>query len=237
MKLMLKPLLVLAMLSPAVAAAHVSVSGPGFAGTTHEATFGFSHGCDGFDTYRVRIEIPEGVTGVRPLDGVFGKATVEKDPTSGEVKAVTWTRPEGDVHPADTHYHQVSLRAKLPDTPFRTLYFKTIQYCRDGDDNELQNDWVGTSGGGHDHGGHGGGEEGDNPAPALLVLPPRMPGWNEYTLTDHVHDLSVFRDALIVWSGKAAYSPNPATMKLIRAEPDVEELFELHPGMTIWVKY
>lgn len=227
----------LVLLLPAGAAAHVTVSGPGFAGTTHEAVFGIGHGCDGADTYRVRIEIPEGVTSVRPLDGVFGKATVEKDPTSGEVTAVIWTRPDGDLHPSDTHFHRVALRAKLPDTPFRTLYFKTFQYCRDADGNELQNDWVATDGGGHHHGQGGGGEESDFPAPALLVLPPRMPGWNQYTLTDHVHDLSVFRDALIVWSGKAAYSPNPATMKLIRAEPDVEELFELHPGMTIWVKY
>ncbi|WP_437962426.1 DUF1775 domain-containing protein (plasmid) [Sorangium sp. So ce119] len=86
-----------------VAHAHVSVSGPAFAGATHEASFGVGHGCDGADTYRVKVQIPAGVTSVRPMDSTFGKAALEKD-AEGNVTAVVWTKPLADVLPADTSY-------------------------------------------------------------------------------------------------------------------------------------
>ena len=41
----------------------------------------------------------------------------------------------------------------------------------------------------------------------------------------------------IVWSGAAAYSANPITLELIKKEPGVTVLSELHPGSEIWVKY
>ena len=53
-------------------------SGPGFANTTQEVSFGVGHGCSGTDTYSVRIEIPAGVTSVRPETSDFGKTTVKK---------------------------------------------------------------------------------------------------------------------------------------------------------------
>ncbi|WP_437735649.1 YcnI family copper-binding membrane protein [Sorangium sp. So ce1335] len=218
-----------------VAQAHISVSGPAFAGATHEASFGVGHGCDGADTYRVKVQIPAGVTSVRPMDSTFGKAVLEKD-AEGNVTAVVWTKPIADVLPEDTSYYKLSLRFKVPETPFKTLYFPTVQTCRTADGTETIAEWVDTSG---DHGSHGedpGGAE-SLPAPALTVLPPRAPGWNKYTVNEHVHDLSVFKDALIVWAGKAAYSPNPSTQSLIETEPDTEVLTMIHPGTEIWVKY
>lgn len=218
-----------------LASAHISVSGPAFAGTTHEATFGVGHGCDGADTYQIKVQIPSGVTAVRPLDSAFGKAVLEKD-AEGNVTAVVWTKPEGDVLPADTHYYKLTMRFRVPDTPFKMLHFPTIQTCRTADGTETTAEWTSTSG---EHGSHdtGGGEAADFPAPALMIMPPRVPGWNKYTVNEHVHDLSVFKDALIVWAGKAAYSPNPVTQALIEAEPDTEVLSEIHPGTEIWVKY
>lgn len=223
------------LLASSAAKAHISVSGPAFAGATHEAVFGVGHGCDGADTYRVKVQIPSGVTSVRPIDSVFGKAVLEKD-SEGNVKAVVWTKLPGDVLPADTNYYNLAVRFKVPDTPFKTLYFPTIQTCRTADGTETTAEWTATSG---DHDSHGGdtGEAAEHPAPALLILPPRMPGWNKYTVNEHVHDLSVFKDALIVWAGKAAYSPNPVTQSLIEAEPDTEVLTMIHPGTEIWVKY
>ncbi|WP_437782679.1 YcnI family copper-binding membrane protein [Sorangium sp. So ce1097] len=217
------------------AQAHISVSGPAFAGATHEASFGVGHGCDGADTYRVKIQIPAGVTSVRPLDSTFGKAVLEKD-AEGNVTAVVWTKPLADVLPADTNYYKLSLRFQVPETPFKTLYFPTIQTCRTADGTETVAEWVATSGG---HGSHGDNPDApeSHPAPALTVLPPRAPGWNKYTVNEHVHDLSVFKDALIVWAGKAAYSPNPSTQSLIETEPDTEVLTMIHPGTEIWVKY
>lgn len=226
-------------LASSAAHAHVSVStaAPAVAGATVEASFGVGHGCDGLDTYSVKVQIPAGVTGVMPVDNVFGKATVEKQ--DGVVTAVTWTRPSAaDVLPADSHYHKLSLRMKLPATPFKTLFFPTIQTCGAPGSAQKVTEWVGMESE-HNHGGasDAGAPAGPSPAPALFVHPPRFPGWNKYTVQEHVHDLTVFKDAQIVWAGTAAYSPNPATMSLIMSEPDTQVLSLIHPGTEIWVKF
>ena len=83
----------IAALVPAAAHAHVSVaSGPAFANTSQEISFGVGHGCEGADTVSVQIEIPAGVTSVRPETSDFGHADVETD-GAGAVVAVTWTKP------------------------------------------------------------------------------------------------------------------------------------------------
>jgi periplasmic copper chaperone A len=46
-----------------------------------------------------------------------------------------------------------------------------------------------------------------------------------------------FRDAQIVWKGKAAYSANETTKAQIAAETDVAELPSLKTGDEIWVRY
>ncbi len=222
-------------LSAPAAWGHISVSGPAFAGSTHVARFGISHGCDGSDTLRVRIQIPEGVTAVRPMPSAFGNASVEKDATSGEVTAVTWTRADTDVLLEDLQAYEFAIRFSLPSTPFKTLYFPTLQTCRTALGVEATVDWSSTTG---DHGAHGGGETEENPAPSLTVLPARVPGWNKFVVEEHVHDLpAVFRDAQIVWAGNAAWSFNPNTQALIDKEPDTQALTEIHPGTEIWVKY
>ena len=221
------------LLSP-VAEAHIGVSAPGpiIANTTQELTFVVGHGCGGADTLRVEIRIPEGVTGVRPVDAVFGKAVVKKD-ASDKVTSVVWSKPVEDVLPSDTQLYKFSLRAKLPDTPFVPLFFPAIQTCRSAAGVETVVEWVGEDAG---HG-HRQASEAANPAPVAFLLPARAPGWNRYTVNQHVHDLSVFADAQIVWAGKAVYSPNTSIQGLIAQEQDVQPLSEIHPGTEIWVKY
>ena len=80
------------------------------------------------------------------------------------------------------------------------------------------------------------GEE-PEPAPALVILPARSAGWNKFTVPSKVTDLSIFKDALIVWAGDAAYSANPATADRIKEEDGVTELTEIAAGTDIWVKY
>ncbi len=239
MKSLIKSLSIVAcgamLLSAADALAHISVSGPAFAGSTHVASFGVSHGCDGADTLRVRIQIPTGVTSVRPMPNVFGKASVEKDATSGEVIAVTWVKEDAELLAEDLQAYELTLRFKLPTTPFKTLYFPTTQTCRTAAGVETVVEWNSTAG----HGAHGEGTgTEDHPAPELMVMPARVPGWNRYVVEEHVHDLpTVFRDAQIVWAGKAAWSFNPNVQALIDTEPDTDALSEIHPGTEIWVKY
>jgi periplasmic copper chaperone A len=210
------------------AQAHISiVSGPAFANTTQEVAFGVGHGCQGADTYRVVIEIPEGVTSVRPETSDFGQVDVETD-AAGTVVAVSWTK-SAPVLDGDTQYYKLLLRLKAPDRPFTTLYLPTYQVCRAADGSETTTDWVGM-----------GEAEGSDvePAPALRILPARFPGWNKFTLGSAVDDLKgFFGDAEIVWSGNKAYSINPTTTELIAGTSGVSALTSLSSGDEIWVKY
>lgn len=215
-------------LVPALADAHISIaSGPAFANTTQEISFGVGHGCEGSDTYSVRIEIPAGVTSVRALTSDFGRATVEKD-AAQNVVAVSWTKPVEDVIPGDDNYYKLVLRFKVPDKPFTTLHFPTHQTCRTADGGTLTTDWVAV-------------EETDGgaePAPVLKIVPARRAGWNKWTVPNDIADLAVFfSDAQIVWKDNQAYSANPTTAELIGSTPDVEALSELAAGDEIWVKY
>ncbi len=219
------------LLAPALASAHISVaSGPGFANTTQEISFGVGHGCAGADTYSVKIDIPAGVTSVRPERSDFGRVSVEKN-AAGDVIAVIWQKPEAELLAGDISYYKLVIRLKVPNKPFTTLHFPTHQTCKASDGTLTTVNWVGTSET------HGGGEE-DEPAPALKIVPARKPGWNKYTVPSDMSDLSVFfGDAQIVWKGTAAYSPNAATVELAAGTSGVTALTELKANDEIWVKY
>jgi uncharacterized protein YcnI len=215
----------------ATAGAHIEVaSGPGFANTSQEITFGVGHGCSGIDTYSVKIDIPAGVSSVRAETSDFGKATVEKD-AAGNVIAVNWTKAAADLLDSDTNYYKLVLRLKVPNAPFTTIFFPAHQTCMATDGGTTVVDWVGTMPAPPD----GGGPE---PAPALKIVPARRAGWNKLTVPAAVSDLSgFFGDALIVWKGTAAYSSNPATADLIMKTSGVTALGALAANDEVWVKY
>lgn len=215
-------------LVPALADAHVSIaSGPAFANTSQEVSFGVGHGCEGSDTLSVRIEIPAGITSVRAVPSDFGRVSVERDDAQNVV-AVTWQRTAEELYPGDDNYYKLTLRLRVPDQPFTTLHFPTYQTCRLPDGGTTTTEWVAA-------------EETDGgaePAPELKIVPARRPGWNKWTVPNDIADLSVFfSDAQIVWKGDQAYSANPTTVELIDNTPDVEALSELSAGDEIWVKY
>ena len=217
-------------LSAPFAAGHISVaSGPGFADTSQEITFGVGHGCEGADTLGVRIQIPAGVTSVRAMPSDFAKPTFEKD-TAGVITAVSWQRAPADLLEADTGYYKLVLRLRVPNQPFTTVHFPARQTCRGADGGLITVDWIATT-----ESPDGGGPE---PAPALNIVPARRAGWNKYTVPAAISDLSVFfGDALIVWKGSAAYSANPTTADLIGTTAGVTKLTSLAANDEIWVKY
>jgi uncharacterized protein YcnI len=212
------------------ASAHVSMAGPGFAGQTQVLNFSIGHGCEGADTFRLEVAIPTEVTSVRGLPSAFGDAEVKTDDTGAAV-AVIWTKP--NVRPKDDQFYQMAIRAKLPDAPFTTLYFPAKQSCRAADGTETVVEWAATA----EQVAAATMGEMPEPAPSLTVLPVRLPGWNKYTVPSKISDLSVFKDALIVWAGDAAYSSNPATAELIKSEAGVTVLSEIKAAAEIWVKY
>jgi uncharacterized protein YcnI len=218
-------------LTAAMVDAHVEIaSGPGFANATQEITFAVGHGCAGMDTSSVKVDIPDGVTSVRAETSDFGKVTVEKD-MAGIVKSVTWTKPDADLVDGDPNYYKLTLRLKVPNTPFTTVFFPTHQTCKGTDGGTSVSDWIATM-----PSPDGGGPE---PAPALRILPARVAGWNKFTVPVAISDLGAFfKDALIVWKGNtAAYSSNPATAELITKTAGVTALTSLAANDEIWVKY
>lgn len=207
--------------------AHVSVaSGPAIANQSQVVTFSISHGCGDADTNSVMIEIPAGVTFVRPMTSDFGAATVTTD-GSGNVTTVTWQKPESDELDVDTNFYTLSLYLRTPDRPFTQHYFRAHQTCRAANGDLTTVDWVALPG------------AAGEPAPVLVVLPARLPGWNKYIVNEHLSDVSpYFQEAQIVWRGTAAYSFNPNTAAQITTTPGVTSLAGgLHPGDEIWVKY
>jgi uncharacterized protein YcnI len=106
----------------------------------YKAVLRAPHGCKGSPTLRLRVRIPEGVTGVKPqpkpgwkleitrvklatpLDDGHGGKIVE---TVGEV---AWSG--GEL--ADEHFDEFLMMMKLPDRPGAVLYFPVVQECRQG---------------------------------------------------------------------------------------------------------
>ncbi|HMJ53054.1 MAG TPA: DUF1775 domain-containing protein [Polyangiaceae bacterium] len=215
-------------LVPAMAAAHISItSGPGFANATQIIKFGVGHGCEGLDTFSVKVDIPADVTSIRPMPSDFGRVSVETDAT-GAVSGVVWTRTAQETLEGDVAYYELAIRAKLPDKGFSTVYFPTHQYCRGPDGGVIVSDWIGL--------------DPTNttvePAPAVKLVPSRRAGWNKFTVPVAVADVTAFfGDALIVWKGNAAFSPNPATADLIKTTSGVTALTALAANDEIWVKY
>lgn len=232
------------------ASAHVSITNaPLITGKTQEIIFGVPHGCSeivggvsiAYDTLRVEVDIPTTLTGLRPADNSFGNATVIKD-DKGVITKVVWAKPDTENKGADSHFYSFSLRAKITAPAFTTVYLPTTQFCKKSNGDEISVAWTATN---TTHGSHKvsaatevtTNEISTNPAPSFLAYPARTKGWNKYTAPDHLHDMSVFNDAEIVWKGDAAYSVNPNTIELINADASATPLSEIHPDEIFWVKY
>ncbi len=222
-------------LSSSIALAHVSLpSGPAQADKSGtKITFGLGHGCEvgaaHYDTYKFRVEIPVGMTAVRPMFSDFGKPTVTKG--GANVTVIEWTKAATDVLSDDDGYYEVTIRAKVPNTPFAQLPIMVHQVCLVGSV-EMTQSWDVLPGGT------------GNTAPVLTITPQRLnpTGWNKLTIpagvTVPADKLGTFfGDAQIVWKGTAAFSTNSATAAMITTTAGVTALGALAAGDEIWVRY
>lgn len=218
-------------LIPALAVAHISAnSAPVSTNTTQEIVLSVGHGCEGADTAFVRTVIPAGVTSVRAMPSDFGRATVEKDAT-GAATAVNWVRADADLLDDDTNFYKLTLRARMPNTPFTTVFFPTEQRCKLSDGGLAISYWTNTSGLPPDAGE-------PEAAPSIALVPAHRAGWNKITVPVAVQNLGLyFSDAQIVWKGNAAFSANQSVAGLISATEGVDPLTSLAANDEIWVKY
>lgn len=132
---------VLAMAAAPAAFAHVTLeTRQAPAGSSYKAVLKVPHGCEGSPTVRIRVQIPDGVIGVKPQPKpgwevaiVKGRLAHPVQDSHGNmvtegVREVIWS---GGRLP-DEHYDEFALNLKLPNAPDTTLYFPTVQDCEKG---------------------------------------------------------------------------------------------------------
>jgi periplasmic copper chaperone A len=165
-------LMVAAVLSASPAAAHVTLEDrPATVGGYYKAVFGVPHGCAGSATVKIRVQIPEGVIGVKPmpkagwsLETIKGKYATGYDSGGAKlsegVKEVVWSG--GKL--ADDNYDEFIISTFLTGSlkANTTLYFPVVQECEQGISRWI--DIPAEGPGGHDHGGK-------SPAPGVKLMP------------------------------------------------------------------
>ena len=131
-----------AVLAAAPAFGHITLEGrEATIGASYKAVFVVPHGCAGSATTKIRVQIPEGVIGVKPmpkagwsLEAIKGKYASEYDfhgaKLSEGVKEVVWS---GGKLP-DDFYDEFVVRTFLTNTlkPGAMLYFPVVQECEQG---------------------------------------------------------------------------------------------------------
>jgi uncharacterized protein YcnI len=154
-----------------VAAAHISLeTAEAPVGAVYKAVLRVPHGCAGSATTAIRVRIPDGVIGVRPmpkpgwtLGTVTGKYPQRyrlfQAIVSEGVVEIAWSG--GSL--ADAHYDEFVFQAYLSDAlaPGATIHFPVVQECEKG-----VHRWIDVTPS------HAGGDHGE-PAPALKLLPRR----------------------------------------------------------------
>lgn len=137
-------------------------------GSTYKAVLRVPHGCEGKATTAVRVQVPEGVIGAKPmpkpgwkLETVKGKYEKSYDlygsPVSEGVKEIVWSG--GDL--PDDFYEEFVFRATITDglPAGETIYFPVVQECGDAVDR-----WIEIPAKGQDA------EALEHPAPAVTLV-------------------------------------------------------------------
>lgn len=125
------------------ARAHVSLEEPAaVADSSYKATLRVTHGCEGTATHTVRVLVPEGFRGTRPMPKPgwnlqTRRAALDQPYEShgrrvtDDVVEVVWTAASREAWLADAHYDEFVLRGRTPAQP-GPIWFKVQQLCEKG---------------------------------------------------------------------------------------------------------
>ena len=91
------------------------------AAATHKAVFRVGHGCQGTATTAVRVQVPAGFKGAKPMPKAGWVLTLDAD-------AITWTASSAATALPEAHYDEFVLRGRTPDAP-GPLWFAVRQNC------------------------------------------------------------------------------------------------------------
>ena len=144
----LKIIAALAIITPATAVfAHITLENQtALAGRSYKAVFKVGHACEGSPTTAIRVTLPAGFTGAKPmpkvgwrLDIKTAKLAVPYDNhgklVTDDVSEITWTAASKDSYLPETNYDEFVLRGSLPKSE-GAMWFKVLQTCDRG-----SNDW------------------------------------------------------------------------------------------------
>ncbi len=116
------------------------------AGRSYKAVFKVGHGCEGSPTTAIRVMIPAGFSGAKPmpkagwkLDIKTAKLAMPYDNhgklVTDDVSEITWTAMSKDDWLPEAYYDEFVLRGGLPKKD-GAMWFKVLQTCDKG-----SNDW------------------------------------------------------------------------------------------------
>jgi periplasmic copper chaperone A len=138
--------------------AHVTLEqGRAAAGAAYKAVLRVGHGCEGEATHTLRVRIPAGFRGVKPMPKAGWSISLER--TQGDVSSITWTANSREAWLPDGFYDEFVLRGQTPSQP-GPLWFSVLQQCE-----KSSNDWSEVPPQGHSTAGL------RTPAALLLVEP------------------------------------------------------------------
>jgi uncharacterized protein YcnI len=112
----------------------------------YKAVLRVGHGCDGSPTTGLRVQLPPGFQGAKPMPKPGWTVTTRSEKlakpyeTHGrlvteEVVEIQWNANQRDAWLADAHYDEFIVRGRLPNTA-GAIWFKVLQTCEKG-----QLDW------------------------------------------------------------------------------------------------
>ena len=89
--------------------------------STYKAVFQVGHGCQGVATTAVRVQIPAGFKGAKPMPKAGWVLGIDSE-------AITWTAASAATALPDAHYDEFVLRGRTLDAP-GALWFAVRQSC------------------------------------------------------------------------------------------------------------
>jgi periplasmic copper chaperone A len=128
--------------------AHVSLGEPAaLAGTSYKAALRVGHGCAGSPTTAIKVMIPAGFRGAKPMPKPGWSLAVSKAPlaqayddhgrtVTEDVAEIVWTAASKDSWLPDAYFDEFVFRGVLAATA-GPMWFKVVQSCETG-----SNQWV-----------------------------------------------------------------------------------------------
>ena len=112
------------------------------AGSSYKAVLRVGHGCDGAPTSAIRVRLPAGFQGAKPMpkpgwqlstrsEKLAQPYTSHGKTVSEDVVEITWTATSRDHWLPDAWYDEFVLRGTLPASA-GPLWFKVLQSCEPG---------------------------------------------------------------------------------------------------------